>query len=50
MRLLLDIGDDGKLNHPANRNFLELLQALQPMCGEVLGMIEEDLERTDGAA
>lgn len=50
MRLLLDIGDDGRINHPANRSFLELLETLQPICGEVLEMVERDVAGVEGAA
>jgi len=50
MRLLLDIGDDGKIDHPANRSFLDLLEALQPMCGEVLETAGRSATGADGAA
>lgn len=39
MRLLLDVGDNGEINHPENRAFIDLLETLAPLAGEILRSI-----------
>ncbi len=39
MRLLLDVGDNGEINHPENEAFLDLLEILAPLAGEILRSI-----------
>ncbi len=40
MRLLLDVGENGEINHPENRAFLDLLEILAPLIGEILRSIK----------
>ena len=39
MRLLLDVGENGQINHPENEAFLNLLETLAPLIGEILRSI-----------
>lgn len=39
MRLLLDVGENGQINHPENEAFLDLLETLAPLIGEILRSI-----------
>lgn len=42
MDLLLDVGEDGRINHPKNEAFIDLLEALVPLAGEVLKAVKSD--------
>lgn len=44
MNLLLDVGDDGRINHPKNEAFMDLLEALVPLAGEVLKAVKHGKE------
>ncbi len=40
MRLMLDVGDNGEINHPENEAFIDLLEALAPLSEEILSSIQ----------
>ncbi|MCF4114713.1 MULTISPECIES: hypothetical protein [Dethiosulfovibrio] len=42
MNLLLDVGDG--INHPKNEAFMDLLEALVPLAGEVLKAVKHGKE------
>ncbi|EFC90403.1 transcriptional regulator, XRE family [Dethiosulfovibrio peptidovorans DSM 11002] len=45
MNLLLDVGEDGRINnHPKNEAFMDLLEALVPLAGEVLKAVKHGKE------